>query len=48
MRKPGDGLEDDETILEQVSSTIGGYFKPDPDADKAKARFSETRNTPRR
>lgn len=41
MRQPGDGLEDDETILEQVSNTIGGYFKPDPDAEKAKARFQE-------
>ncbi len=40
MRQPGDGLEE-ETILEQISGTVGDYFKPDPDGDKAKARFAE-------
>src|SRR5262245_39046437 len=41
VRQPGDPVEDDETLIEQISGTIGGYFKPNPDEDKAKARFKE-------
>ncbi len=40
-RRPGDPIEEDETLFEQISGTVGGYFKPNPDDGKAKARFAE-------
>src|SRR5436309_7641170 len=38
QRQPGDP-EDEETFFDQVSNTVGGYFKPAPNADQAKAKF---------
>jgi TolA-binding protein len=41
VRQPGDPIEEDESLIEQISGTVGGYFAPDPDTEKAKARFAE-------
>jgi outer membrane protein assembly factor BamD (BamD/ComL family) len=40
-RNPDQPFEEDETLYEQLSSAVGGYFKPEPDSEKAKARFAE-------
>src|SRR4051812_48447350 len=40
-RQPGDPAEEDDTIIEQISGTVGGYFKPAADSDKAKAAFAQ-------
>src|SRR5262245_18385747 len=40
-KQPGDPTEEDETLFEQISGTVDGYFKPDPDAEKAKTLFAE-------
>src|SRR5437764_2757599 len=32
-RQPGEPSDDDDTIIEQISGTVGGYFKPAADSD---------------
>jgi outer membrane protein assembly factor BamD (BamD/ComL family) len=40
-RRPGDPIEEDETLFDQVSSAVGGIFKPDPNNEKAKTLYQE-------
>jgi outer membrane protein assembly factor BamD (BamD/ComL family) len=40
-RQPGDPTDEDDTVFEQISGTVGSYFKPAPDAEKAKAAFAQ-------
>lgn len=41
VKRPGEPLDEEETLFEQIESTVGGYFKPKPDGEKARAKFAE-------